>query len=101
MVMVSMITRLCRSSALVAVVAGAALLLVGCQKVPLLAPSGSTIQLTALATVLPTNGSTDVIATRSEHQDGYARLCPNASQYVEAIDPGQHHIQNNQRVFVR
>jgi hypothetical protein len=39
-----------------------ALLTVACEKVPLLAPSGSTITLTALATALPTNGSTDLIA---------------------------------------
>lgn len=62
MVMVSMISRLRRSSALVAVLAGAALLTVACQKVPLLAPSGSTITLTSSATALPLNGSTDIIA---------------------------------------
>jgi len=39
-----------------------ALLTVACERVPLLAPSGSTITLTALATALPTNGSTDLIA---------------------------------------
>jgi PKD repeat protein len=41
---------------------GAALLTVACERVPLLAPSGSTITLTALATVLPVNGTTDIIA---------------------------------------
>ncbi len=41
---------------------GSALLTAACQKVPLLAPSGSTITLTASATALPVNGSTDVIA---------------------------------------
>ena len=35
---------------------------VACQKVPLLAPTGSTITLTSLATALPANGSTDIIA---------------------------------------
>lgn len=35
---------------------------VACQKVPLLAPTGSTITLTSLATSLPANGSTDIIA---------------------------------------
>ncbi|MGH9143084.1 MAG: PKD domain-containing protein [Vicinamibacterales bacterium] len=40
----------------------AALLTIACEKVPLLAPSGSTITLTALATALPSNGTTDIIA---------------------------------------
>jgi hypothetical protein len=35
---------------------------VACQRVPLLAPTGSTITLTASATALPSNGSTDIIA---------------------------------------
>ena len=62
MVMVFMISRLRRASALAALLVGSALLTVACQKVPLLAPSGSTITLTALATALPVNGSTDIIA---------------------------------------
>jgi hypothetical protein len=33
-----------------------------CQKVPLLAPSGSQIQLTSAATALPVNGTADIIA---------------------------------------
>src|SRR5215467_276770 len=35
---------------------------VACQKVPLLAPTGSTITLTSSATTLPINGQTDIIA---------------------------------------
>ena len=62
MVMVFMISRLRRASALFAVLTGATLLTVGCERVPLLAPSGSTITLTSLATALPTNGTTDIIA---------------------------------------
>ena len=62
MVMVFMISRLRRASALLAVPFGVALLTAACQKVPLLAPSGSTITLTSAATSLPANGSTDVIA---------------------------------------
>jgi hypothetical protein len=38
------------------------LALVACQKVPLLAPSGSSITLTASATTLPINGTTTLIA---------------------------------------
>jgi len=45
------------SGALAAILVAAA-----CQRVPLLAPSGSTITLTSLATALPVNGSTQLIA---------------------------------------
>ena len=62
MVMVFMISRLRRPSALAALLAGAALLTAACEKVPLLAPGGSTISLTAMATALPGNGTTDIIA---------------------------------------
>jgi adhesin/invasin len=47
---------------LLAVCAGL-LLLNGCQKVPLLAPSSSTIALSTPVTVLPVNGSTEITAT--------------------------------------
>jgi len=62
MLMVFMISRRRCGSSLAALLLGSALLTVACQKVPLLAPSGSTITLTALATVLPLKGSTDLIA---------------------------------------
>src|SRR3954463_7984761 len=65
MVMVSMISRLhCRSAvtAVSAVLLGFALITTACERVPLLAPSGSTITMTASATALPTNGSTDIVA---------------------------------------
>src|SRR4051794_15285308 len=65
MVMVSMISRLHRPSAATAVSAlllGFALMTTACERVPLLAPSGSTITMTASATALPTNGSTDIVA---------------------------------------
>jgi hypothetical protein len=57
-----MISRLRRTLALAAALGGAALLTVACEKVPLLAPGGSTITLTAAATALPGNGTTDIIA---------------------------------------
>ena len=57
-----MISLISRKSALGVLLFGSAFLTVACQKVPLLAPSGSTITLTALATALPINGSTDIIA---------------------------------------
>ena len=47
---------------MVAALLGFALLTVACQKVPLLAPSGSSITLTSAATTLPVNGSADIIA---------------------------------------
>ena len=40
----------------------AALFASGCQKVPLLAPTGSTITLTASTTALPVNGTTQLVA---------------------------------------
>jgi len=56
-----MISRLCRASLTLGLVVSA-FLTAACQKVPLLAPSGSTITLTALASALPSNGTTDIIA---------------------------------------
>jgi hypothetical protein len=58
-----MITRLSRAFPFAAVVAASlSILVVGCQKVPLLAPSGSTITLTVAATALPVNGTAQVVA---------------------------------------
>jgi hypothetical protein len=57
-----MISRLRRRLACIAVLLAFALLAAACDRVPLLAPSGSTITLIAGATALPVNGSTDIIA---------------------------------------
>ncbi len=62
MFIVFMLSRLRRVFPVLAVVFGSALLSGACSKVPLLAPSGSTITLIASATALPINGTTDVIA---------------------------------------
>ena len=59
---VLMVSRFRHASALAALLAAAALVTVACQKVPLLAPTGSTITLIASATALPTGGSTQIIA---------------------------------------
>lgn len=59
---VLMIARLRRPLLLLCLAGVAALVTASCQKVPLLAPSGSTITLTASATTLPVNGSTVLIA---------------------------------------
>jgi large repetitive protein len=61
MVIGFMVSRSLRSATLASLVAAVALS-VACQKVPLLAPAGSTITLTTAASTLPINGSTDVIA---------------------------------------
>src|SRR5712692_867632 len=62
MVMVLMIPRLRHSVALGALLTVSELVTSACQKVALLAPSGSTITLTAGSTALPANGTTDIIA---------------------------------------
>src|ERR671935_2489542 len=59
---VSMISRNLKLTAFGAVVAALSLTLTACEKVPLLAPSGSSITLTASTNVLPVNGSTPIIA---------------------------------------
>src|SRR6059036_29000 len=66
MVSVSMITpfsshRFTRFGGALCVLAGC-VLVQACNKVPLLAPTGSSITLTASATVLPVNGTTQLIA---------------------------------------
>src|SRR5438874_3402452 len=62
MVTVLMVSRNYRASALALLLVWAAGLTIACQKVPLLAPTGSTITLVATANALPINGSTDIIA---------------------------------------
>src|ERR1041384_3656881 len=62
MVTLLMLSRNYRASALALVLVSAAGLTVACQKVPLLAPTGSTITLTSTATALPINGTADLIA---------------------------------------
>jgi len=53
-------------SRMYALLVASTLLVVGCDKVPLLAPTNSTVTLTAATTVLPTGGSTDVTAFVAE-----------------------------------
>jgi PKD domain-containing protein len=57
----SMVSRSARIAVL-GVFTVLAALSIACQKVPLLAPSGSSITITATASALPINGTTDVIA---------------------------------------
>src|SRR5919204_6136694 len=62
MVSVSMLTQSGRRVLLSSLLLSLGALGSACHGVPLLAPSGSTITLTALATALPLNGSTQIIA---------------------------------------
>ena len=57
-----MLPRLRAALGSVSVLATLSVLAAGCEKVPLLAPSGSTITLTATATALPLNGTTQIVA---------------------------------------
>jgi Bacterial Ig-like domain (group 1)/PKD domain len=57
-----MVTRLRRVFFVPALLLGSGLLAAACQRVPLLAPSGSTITLVASTTALPVNGTTQIIA---------------------------------------
>lgn len=57
-----MIPRLHHRLAGLVGVAGLAITTISCQKVPLLAPSGSTISLTTAVTVVPLGGSVDIVA---------------------------------------
>jgi adhesin/invasin len=60
--MVFMVTRLRRRLVIGATLCAALFWVSACQKVPLLAPSGSTITLTVTATALPVNGTTQIVA---------------------------------------
>lgn len=59
---VLMLARCSRPVICAAVFLALSLAAAGCEKVPLLAPTGSTITLTSSATALPANGSTSIIA---------------------------------------
>lgn len=62
MVTVLMVSRLLFNAALGVALVLAGLTTASCEKVPLLAPSGSSITLTVASTALPVNGTTDIIA---------------------------------------
>jgi Bacterial Ig-like domain (group 1)/PKD domain len=62
MLTASMVSRPARRSLATAVLAGLSLTIGACQKVPLLAPTGSTITVTAGSTALSVNGTTDITA---------------------------------------
>src|SRR2546423_11370258 len=62
MVTVIMVSRLRHVFAPGVVLTALVLLTAACEKVPLLAPSGSSITLVTSSNILPVNGSTDIIA---------------------------------------
>jgi hypothetical protein len=62
MLIAFMVSRFPRAGVLAVVLGVSGLITVACQRVPLLAPSGSTITLVTTATTLPTGGSTQIIA---------------------------------------
>lgn len=76
---------------------------VGCMKVPLLAPSGSSITLTASASVLPINGSTEIIAQVLES----GGTPPHSGTHVTftttlgTMQPSEAQTDINGRVFVK
>jgi adhesin/invasin len=57
-----MVTKSMRRRLWIGAIAAASLAWAGCDRVPLLAPSGSTVALSAAATSLPTSGRTEVTA---------------------------------------
>src|SRR5262249_26496180 len=60
---VLMVTRFRRLFPILGALAALALADSGCEKVPLIAPSGSTITLTSPTSALPANGTAQIVAT--------------------------------------
>lgn len=99
-----MITGFSRHAVLAAaVLALSGLAAAGCQRVPLLAPSGSTITLTTVATALPFNGTTDIVAQVIEP----AGTPPHAGTHISfttslgRIDPSEAETDINGRATVK
>src|SRR5881394_3796820 len=103
MVIAFMISRQRRASVLVAILALSAVLMVGCERVPLLAPSGSTITLTATATALPANGTTDIIAQVIEAggTPPHSGTAVTFTTSLGSIQPSQAETDVNGRVLVK
>ena len=101
--MAFMISRLRRATALVVLIAGSALLTVACERVPLLAPTGSTITLTASTTALPANGSTDIIAQVIEAggTPPHSGTAVTFTTNLGSIQPSEAETDVNGRVIVK
>lgn len=97
-----MLTCRCRSVGALAAMAVLALSALACQKVPLLAPTGSTITLTASATALSANGTTTIVAQVLEA----AGTPPHAGTHVAVsttlgrIEPSEASTDINGRIVV-
>jgi adhesin/invasin len=79
------------------------LLTVACQKVPLLAPTGSTIILTASATALPVNGTTDLTAQILEQSGNppHGGTLITFTTTLGGIEPSEARTDSNGRVIVK
>jgi len=88
---------------LVAAFVACSVLLAGCEKVSLVAPSGSTIRITAQATALPSNGTTDIIGQVLEA----AGTPPHSGTVISftttlgSIEPSEARTDTNGRVIVK
>src|SRR3954464_5469303 len=100
MVSVQMITRGRAFFLLLTVVGG---ITIACQRVPLLAPSGSTITLTTAATNLPTNGTADIVAQVIEASGTPPQSGTHItfSTTIGAVQPSDVETDINGRVVVR
>jgi adhesin/invasin len=88
---------------LLAALVGLSLLVAGCEKTSLVAPSGSTIRITAQATALPANGTTDIIGQVLEA----AGTAPHSGTVIlftttlGSIEPSEARTDGNGRVIVK
>src|SRR5262245_4107900 len=103
MLSVSMIARTPRASLTSSLTALLVFFVGACQRVPLLAPTGSTITLTASTNALPLNGTANVIAQVIEP----AGTPPHSGTHVSftttlgAIEPSEAETDINGRVQVK
>jgi hypothetical protein len=91
-------------SRLLAVVLGvAALVTVACEKVPLLAPTGSTITLTSATTALPVHGTADLIATvlESAGTPPHSGTLITFTTSLGSIEPSEARTDTGGRVVVK
>jgi hypothetical protein len=101
-VTVQMLSRRRPGVLVIAVLFGVAALAAGCEKVPLLAPGGSTITLTASTTALPVNGTTQLIAQVIEAGGTPPHTGTQVSftTTLGTIEPSDAHTDANGRVIV-
>jgi len=91
------------SRLLAAVLSLAALVTVACEKVPLLAPTGSTITLTSATTALPVNGTSDLIATilESAGTPPHSGTLVTFTTSLGSVEPSEARTDANGRVIVK